>query len=299
MRGEQAVLGVSTAWNAARCGGLASAIREILELGVGVVEAAAPTAARDVGAAAAVLAESRARCLSVAFPLLGQPAGQDMPDLAAEDDVVRGRALGAVAATVEAAARLSAKVLVIPGAAVTVPDGAGRQAAFERAFEAGAAEAAELRTTLLAERDRHREAAVERFCRSLFAILNGAPGLRIAVAPSAGLLSLPNHEELGWLFSDLKSDAVGFWHDTAVAGVREATGGEGAETWSDTYGDRSMGCYISDFSGLTIGLPPGSGRLDWALVSGMLSPRIPKMLKLQPASSRLAVREGLKIVGSL
>lgn len=139
---------------------------------------------------------------------------------------------------------------------------------------------------LLARRKANRNAATERACRSLFAILKAFPDMEFALCGGRNLRSVADLDGLRDIYDDLHHPRLGYWHDAAVAARREQVLGEGQGEWLEAFGNRLRGCSLGDSSPDGMYLPPGAGGVDYGLLASYL-PRtgavLPAVLELDPS----------------
>lgn len=279
---ESLVTGISTSWNAERRGGLSSAVREILELGVGQIEVTGRFAEAD--AAARVIGGARARCVAVAVPADPRisPSSPARDERRAEAERLHEAA--------RAAAVLRSEILIVS---------AGRIATAEaRRLEAVAAaggDVVEAREALRLARSREREPAVERLCRFLHAFGAAHEGLTVALPLEEHADALLGPEELEWALSEVRRRRVRFWHDVGAAARRARIGLEDSSAWPQRFSAAVAGAWIHDVRGDQGGWVPGEGDLDWSAVTRSLPSGIPRILKVLPASRTLTVAESLKL----
>ena len=301
MSAFEGAIGVSASWNVERKGGLTEAFRELLGMGVGVLEGVVASAPEDQRARFRPVASPTARDASP-WPARSEMAGEKSTRLATwalptgrpEPGPWRPRHQRSALA-----ARLRASILVIPAVRVRISDGDRLLDEFRESVEAGDdLETNAARAKLVEARLSGRDVTLDRFCRTLFELQRREPGLRLALAPTDRPDSTPTAEELAWVLDELRSSSIGYWHDTGVCGVRESLSLDSASDWIDAGAHRMLGSYVSGHSGFRAGFPPGIGGLDPHETTAHLSPRIPKILKLMPTTDRGAVLEGLRSFGS-
>ncbi|MCB9833951.1 MAG: hypothetical protein H6807_15935 [Planctomycetes bacterium] len=293
MRDDLPRLGLSTYWNGVRQPDLGAAVDEIVGLGLGLVELGLPEGPAAVDRAASALDRHRARCHGV---YLAPPDLERFlqPHLLQIDDQLRERAERQLDRAIAAAARLrSPRVALAPGS-LPVEFEDQRLAELDQALVAGdRPRAHELAATLVAARDRRREQACEDLCRRFHALGRRHPGLRLVILPRGDPLALPDLESFGWIADEL-GDLVSIRLDLGELAKREALGLESVESWFEAFESRADAIYLADYHGLGTDLPPGAGVLGERIWALGLSPRLPTILKLDPASSRLTVQEALR-----
>ena len=118
---------------------------------------------------------------------------------------------------------------------------------------------------LLARRKTGRNAAVDRACRELFAVVKMFPDMNFCVTQGRSLRAVLDLEAMQDLIEDLGGRKVGYWHDAAICARREQILGEPQGEWLESFGNRLSGMTLGDSSGEGLYLPPGAGGVDYAL----------------------------------
>ena len=138
---------------------------------------------------------------------------------------------------------------------------------------------------LLARRSVNRDAALDRACRSLHAVVRSFPEVTFCVTAGRSLRAVADPQGLADLFEDLHQLPLGYWHDAAVLARREQEIGEPPGEILENLGNRLSGMSLGDASPDGMYLPPGSGGVDYGLLASYV-PRetpIPAVLELDPA----------------
>jgi sugar phosphate isomerase/epimerase len=120
---------------------------------------------------------------------------------------------------------------------------------------------------LLARRKVGRDAALDRACRSLYALARAFPETRFCVAPGRNLRTVADAAGLHDLFEDLHQLPLGYWHDAAVVARREQELGEAQGEMLESFGNRMEGMSLGDASPEGMYLPPGAGGVDYSLLA--------------------------------
>lgn len=143
----------------------------------------------------------------------------------------------------------------------------------------------------------HRQ--IEHFCRSLHTLLSEFPTIELAIEPGAGLIDLVNFESTGWILDDLSKQGLGYWHDTGRVQRREGAGLPPQGKWLDTYGDRMLGVHLQDCVGEEVELPPGSGEVDFKLISEYLPTGADRVLEIKPRHGRAEILSAVQYLVDL
>lgn len=202
------------------------------------------------------------------------PNAGGVPDLSDPDEARRTAAVEALRQSIEWAARVGAKVVVLHLGTV------GVDARWENALRArwlqGEREEATF-ATLVGYVAGLRAAQAERFLdaarRSLAQVLPLARerGVRLALENGEWLFAIPSLEEARVLLDDFNLPTVGLWLDTGHATILERLGVGSLLAWAQMAPERLLGLHYHDVHGLRDHLIPGKGTIDWAA----LAPHIP------------------------
>ena len=201
--------------------------------------------------------------------------------LASSHEGDRESALAAVAGAVRQARALGCATVVLqPGIAHVsgeVPDtdlgGPGWAGSHDQAV------------ALKARRDAVLDRALDRVCRSLHMVCKSFPDSRFALTLSRSALGLGEPGALAAIFEDLGRYRVEYWHDTAAAEARRVWLGEDPGSSLERFSNRLSGMILGDYAESRCGLPPGSGGVDYPLLSAYRQPSVrgfPVVIELDP-----------------
>jgi len=225
--------------------------------GLGVSPGARAVDWREVRAAAADL--------PVSFPAVraGNPLAERsaLAGLCSQSDGERQLGHRAVADAVACARTLGTPQVVLDLGVVQVTG----EIEVEDVGEPGYGWTEERAAALLARRKVGRDAAVDRACRELFAIIKSFPDMYFSVTQGRSLRAVLDPEALRDIVEDLGARRLGYWHDAAVCARRDQILGEAQGEWLETFGNRLSGMTLGDASPSGLYLPPGSGGVDYAL----------------------------------
>lgn len=167
-------------------------------------------------------------------------------------------ALAAVGATVELAAELGCGLVVLEPGVVEWGD-PGQVDLAESSWEDRGAEA-------LGRRER-LDAALDRACRSLHRLTEAFPDTGFCLTPSRHVGGLGEALAMAAIFEDLARRRLYYWHDTAALACRQARLGEDPGEFLEKFSNRLAGITLGDLEGSRVYLPPGTGGVDYPLLS--------------------------------
>ncbi|HWR97130.1 MAG TPA: sugar phosphate isomerase/epimerase [Candidatus Methanoperedens sp.] len=206
-------------------------------------------------------------------------------------------------ATLEAAERLGARVVVLHLG--RVPVGEGLLAAYRRLEYCGGPATPELRAAVaavLSERERLRAPHLDAVCRSLDRLNREAlcRDLLLGIENRFHPHEIPLHDETGALLREFAGGAVRYWHDVGHALNHERLGILTQEAWLEAYGAQLAGTHLHDIRGGEDHLAPGTGEADFAAILRRLPEAALKILEIRPSVPReelLAARDRLRALG--
>lgn len=141
---------------------------------------------------------------------------------------------------------------------------------------------------LLARRKAARNAALDRACRSVFALARTFPDIEFCLSTGRSLRAVADRDSLRDLFEDLHQLKLGYWHDAAVCARREQVLAEPQGEWLELFGKRCWGMSLGDSSADGLYQPPGSGGVDYGLLASYVrrtGAPTPVVLELDPSVS--------------
>lgn len=141
-------------------------------------------------------------------------------------------------------------------------------------------------SALLARRKAARNAALDRACREVFAVVKSFPDIDFCLTSGRSLRGLADRATLQDLFEDLGQLRLGYWHDAAVCARRQQVLGEDPGEWLESFGNRCRGFSLGDASPDGMYLPPGSGGVDYGQLASYVrraGAPLPVVLELDPS----------------
>lgn len=276
MRATLSPFALSTAWHIARV----TEARELLglpaRLGFGGVELS--SVGMDLAAEVReVVGDGFPPVVSLHAPCpVPYPGAARLDDLAALDERRRRAAVDFVKATVDLAAAVGARAIVLHLGTV---EGILPQPAIVRAMEAEAESGGdgEWRVLLaqgLAERQARAGRHLDRCMVSLEALAAHADGsgVRLGAETRYEYNDLPNFEEFAEILREFKDRGVGYWHDVGHAHAQQVLGLATSAQYLERYADYLIGFHLHDARGTRDHLPPGEGEVDFAALRSHIRP---------------------------
>jgi hypothetical protein len=293
---------VSTAWNAERHAGWASAVGELAALGHLAVALDGAALHPDAAAAARVVRAARGEVVALFAP---PPRRDDAGRIASEGLVSprperRAVAVDAAIAAARAALAAGTTRVVLRVGELPVLDPSREARWLDRLTREGRtpALAAEIDAAVAADA-RDRERFVEALCRALFDLTRVVGDAQWLLETPSRASGFPRPDEAEVVFGELPGRRIGYWHDAAHAARLAFLGVLPAEEWLARLGRRAVGVTICDWSSTADGLPPGAGVVDWTALRGQLTDAMPRVLRLDTSFPAALLADAVREAAAL
>ncbi|QFG04120.1 sugar phosphate isomerase/epimerase family protein [Tepidiforma bonchosmolovskayae] len=198
--------------------------------------------------------------------------GNGSLNLAALDEDERRQAVAAAARSIDLAAEVGARRVVVHlGHVGTVSEQFEEELALRRAFDAGERESArvrELREALIARRAATAGphlAAARRSLQELVALARPR-GIAIGIENRYHYHEIPHPDEYAQLLDGFAPEEAGYWHDVGHAEVLHRLGLIDRHAWLDRWSGRCIGAHLHDVEGIGDHRAPGDGDVSWEYV---------------------------------
>jgi len=199
--------------------------------------------------------------------------GNSSANLAAIDDDERRAAVDYTATSIEWAAKLSARALVVHlGQVGEVHEQFDEELAMRRMFDSGHIDTGrfeELRSAVIRQRGALAGpylAAAKRSLAELVPLAERA-GMVIGLENRYHYHEIPSPDEYAALFDGYTVDQVGYWHDVGHAEVLDRLGFIDKTVWLARWSHRIVGAHLHDVLGIGDHRAPGDGDVDWRYVA--------------------------------
>jgi len=152
------------------------------------------------------------------------------------------------------------------------------------------------------KREAKKEAFVERTTELLRRLAPEAQarGLRLGAENRQGLTELPIESDFHFLFRDVGNAALGYWHDTGHAQIKENLGFIRHAMHLESLREQLVGFHIHDvaFPGKDH-CAPGTGTIDFAALKPFVKPEHIKVFELGPGLRPDEIQRGVQHVRDL
>ena len=122
-------------------------------------------------------------------------------------------------------------------------------------------------------------------------------GIKLGAENRQALEELPLEADFQFLFRDLPSPSLGYWHDTGHAQIKHNLGFIHHPMHLESLSQRLLGFHIHD-----VGFPgqdhhaPGTGTIDFAALKPFVKPEHIRVFELGPSLTPEAVRSGVEVI---
>jgi sugar phosphate isomerase/epimerase len=237
-------------------------------------------------------------------PVPSGPGGYPAPLgdwLASTNSSERERSVEAHKGTIDAAAELGAKAIVIhlgnSGVATRQPAIFDAIARYGRRSD----EHLRLRDEAWREREARKGPHLEAALSSIRALGEHAQGtgVRLGLECRDGYFEIPSLEEFAEVFAACDGLPVGYWHDAGHGAKLDYLGFVEHEQLLRRYGSRIVGMHIHDTRAGRDHLAPGQGNTDFAMLARYLRPETIRTLELSRTVTAAEITHALDILEPL
>jgi sugar phosphate isomerase/epimerase len=237
-------------------------------------------------------------------PVPTGPNGYSMPVgdwLASTNATERLRSVDALKGTVDAAAEVGARAVVVHlgNSGVT-----SRQASlFDTIARHGrlSPEHVALRDSAWREREAAKGPHLAAALESIRAIGEHAvgTGVRLGVECRDGYHEIPSLDEFADVLAATEGLPVGYWHDAGHGAKLDHLGFLSHEDFLRRYGERLVGMHIHDTRNGRDHLAPGQGSTDFSMLGGYLKPDTVRTLELNRVVTAAEITQALDLLEPL
>jgi sugar phosphate isomerase/epimerase len=201
--------------------------------------------------------------------------------------------------TIEFAARIKAPAVVLHAGSIDMKDYTDKLLDLVARGQKETPKYAKLCTELDEKREAKKGPFVERVNELLKRLLETAEsqGVKLGIENREALEELPFESDFQFLFRELASPNLGYWHDTGHAQIKENLGFIGHAMHLESLRERLFGFHIHDvqFPGRDH-CAPGSGMIDFAALKPLVKPEHLKIFEFSPSLTVEEVRSGVEHV---
>jgi sugar phosphate isomerase/epimerase len=201
--------------------------------------------------------------------------------------------------TIEFAARVKAPAVVLHSGSIDMKNYTDKLLDLVARGQKETPKYARLCTELDEKREAKKGPFVERLNELLKQLLPiaEAQGIKLGIENRQALEELPLESDYQFLFRELTSPYLGYWHDTGHAQIKENLGFIHHAMHLESLRDRLFGFHIHDvqFPGRDH-CAPGSGTIDFAALKPLVKPEHLKIFEFSPSLTVEEVKNGVGYV---
>lgn len=269
---------VSTAWNALRHTSGTAMAEEFLALGIDRLELDVHTTVEMIEEIERLVKEGKVRISSLhnycPMPATTEraKAASAQIDLANPIADKRLKAVAQTKNTIEWAARLGAKVVVVHLGRVDVE--LRQKEALSLIIKGKRDQAADIIFDDLSLRGCRRAPFIEAAVESLRELVPVAEdsGVKIGLETRYYYAEIPSLDEFRMFFGNIRSSALGYWHDVGHADTMEALGIAKQEDYLSKYSEKLLGMHIHDAEVGDDHQALGLGKIDFTRLRSFIKP---------------------------
>ena len=191
------------------------------------------------------------------------------------DQALRAKAVAYVRRSIHLAHKLGAQAVVIHAGEVSMEeDLEERLKALFRSGDKGSTEFAELGERFARTRRASAPPHVAALRRSLLELVDDAEalGVQLGLENRDHYYEVPLPHEMDEML-EIRPGVIDYWHDVGHAEKLREIGFYSQREWLERFGSRMIGVHLHDNNGEKDHLVPGSGSVDWGLVSSFVPDR--------------------------
>src|SRR5882672_5473603 len=290
----------STCWNSHRHTDGRAMLREIRELGFdhaelshGIRVALVPGIIEAVDAGEMRISSLHNFC---PLPIGVNHAAPNLYEFSAERARDRELAERYTVKTIEFAVRVKAPVVVLHSGSIEMKDYTDKLLAMIARGEKGTPKYEKLSREAAEKREKRKEAVVERMKEVLAKILPVAEsrGIKLGMENRQALEELPIESDYPFLFRDLSSPSLVYWHDTGHAQIKENLGFINHAAQLEAMRERLAGFHLHDvqYPGRDHAAP-GTGCIDFGSLKPFINAGHIKVFELSPSLGVEEVKKGV------
>ncbi|MDP8236132.1 MAG: sugar phosphate isomerase/epimerase [Candidatus Erginobacter occultus] len=287
------MLSISTVWNAWRHRTAAGMVEEVRALGFSSLELSFGMPAELVDQIAGLVRAGQVSVSSLhnycPAPVLpeGMKLSHSALPLSSLDERLRRWAVRQTVRTIETAAALKARAVVLHMGRVEIRPASPRLIALLENNQADSARFRKLSGKLRKRREAAKGPYLEAALRSLKELAGpaGEIGVRLGIENRYYPEEIPSLDEIGELIAAAASPAVGFWYDLGHAAVKGNLGWEDPGEYLKRYEKDLVGLHIHDVIRTRDHKAPLEGDLDYGPLGEIMKQDLCRVLEVHPSAT--------------
>ena len=229
-----------------------------------------------------------------------EEADADYYRLSSFNELERKRAVSLTQKTIENAAEIGAKFVVLHLGDTGQPKERNFFRSLDNLQKRSTSQAKKKIDDYLKTRARLAEKFINQIKKSLDPLLNLALRYKLKICLENRYYShqYPNFFELKELLSFYNDKTLGFWLDTGHAYVQKLWGWPDLADYLDTFSDRLYGCHLHDSVGSLDHQPPGKGEVNFNFLKKFKT-NLPIILEIKSFHSTQDLKAGINLIQNI
>lgn len=204
--------------------------------------------------------------------------------------------------TIETAARVKAKAIVLHMGSIKLKDYTDKLLDLLADGKRESSKFEKISAEVFEKREQKKEKFAEQSYQMLRRLTEPAEarGLRLGVENREALEEIPLDSDFSLLFREFSNETIGYWHDTGHAQIKENLGFINHALHLESMASRLIGFHIHDvqFPGRDH-RAPGTGMIDFAALKPVVKPEHIKVFEFSPSLSREEAMCGIAHIKNL
>jgi sugar phosphate isomerase/epimerase len=272
---------------------------EYAELSHGIRSSLLPEIIKAVGAGEIKISSLHNFC---PLPIGINYAAPNIFKFSSSDQRERENAYRHTLKTIELAERLKVPVIILHLGSVEMKDYTTKPVGMAEGGNKGSPKYERLCMKVSERRERKKEKHLQFAYDVLRQLADQAEarGLKLGVENREGLEEIPFDDDLPFLFKEFTSLAVGYWHDTGHAQIKENLGFINHAMQMESLAGRLAGIHVHDVQfPAKDHRPPGEGTVDFAALKPWIKPDQIKVFEMSPGVEVEELQRGVAHLKSL
>ncbi len=235
------------------------------------------------------------------IPEIREEGGADVFLLSSEDKEERALAVKYTVKTMQIAAELGARAVVLHLGRVSMDTVKTELFRLYDNGKIGSDEHKRILKEFKMLRERRKGKTFDMLLLSMDEIMKATEklGVYMGIENRYYFREYPNIEEIGIIFEKFGNEQIGYWHDVGHAKVQENLGITRPNQLLETYGRFLIGVHLHDVTGYVDHQVPGMGEVDFDLLKKYLKRDTIKVLEIHPRESEKDLMIGVNFLKTI
>ena len=235
------------------------------------------------------------------IPEIHETGGADIFHFSSEDEEERSLAVKYAVKTIQIAADLGARAVVLHLGRVQMDTVSKDLFSLCDTGKLGTEEHKRMLDEIRVLRDSKKGKTLDMMLISMDEIQKAAEKYDVNIGLENRYLfeECPNFEEMGVIFEKFGNGRIGYWHDAGHAQVQENLGLVRVQDLLSSYGKFLVGFHLHDVKGYSDHHVPGIGEVDFELLKKYIKKDIIKILEIHPRETEKDLMDGVDFLKNM